>query len=59
MTEKQAPRQEKQPDTVDKGKKHYQKPSFRHERVFETLALACGKISSTQGNCRPGNRKTS
>jgi hypothetical protein len=24
-------------------KKRYQKPVFRYERVFETLALACGK----------------
>jgi hypothetical protein len=33
-----------------KNKKPYQKPAFRHERVFETLALACGKVA-TQGNC--------
>ncbi len=39
-------------------KKPYQKPSFRHERVFETMALACGKISPTQFQCR-FNRKTS
>jgi hypothetical protein len=25
-------------------KKMYVKPAFRHERVFETSALACGKI---------------
>ena len=29
----------------------YQKPAFRYERVFETMALACGKISATQGQC--------
>jgi hypothetical protein len=40
------------------GKKPYEKPSFRHERVFETMALACGKISPTQFQCR-FNRKTS
>ena len=34
------------------GKKPYQKPSFKHEKVFETMALACGKISATQGSCR-------
>lgn len=39
-------------------KKPYEKPSFRHERVFETMALACGKISPTQFQCR-FNRKTS
>jgi len=29
----------------------YQKPAFRYERVFETMALACGKISPTEGQC--------
>jgi hypothetical protein len=29
----------------------YQKPSFRHEKIFETMALSCGKISTTQGAC--------
>jgi hypothetical protein len=32
-------------------KKPYQKPSFKHEKVFETMALACGKISATQASC--------
>jgi hypothetical protein len=35
-----------------KDKKPYQKPAFRYERVFETLALACGKIGSTTPNCQ-------
>ena len=39
-------------------KKPYQKPSFRHERIFETMALACGKIDSTQQQCHL-NTKTS
>ena len=30
----------------------YQKPAFRYERVFETMALACGKINPTQGQCQ-------
>ena len=34
------------------GKLPYQKPAFRHEGVFETMALACGKISGTQAQCR-------
>jgi hypothetical protein len=25
-------------------KRPYRKPEFRHERVFETSALACGKV---------------
>jgi len=36
----------------------YQVPAFRFERVFETMALACGKISPTQSHCR-FNRKSS
>jgi hypothetical protein len=39
-------------------KKPYKKPSFRCERVFETQALSCGKISVTQKHCR-FNRKGS
>ena len=33
-------------------RKPYQKPSFKHEKVFETMALACGKISPTQASCK-------
>jgi hypothetical protein len=40
------------------GKKPYQKPEFRHEQVFETMALACGKVSRLQTTCR-FNRKNS
>jgi len=41
-----------------KGKKVYQKPSFRHEKVFETQALVCGKIAVTQQTC-VGQQKSS
>jgi hypothetical protein len=40
------------------GKKRYRKPEFQSEKVFETMALACGKISPTQLQCR-FNRKNS
>ena len=40
------------------AKKPYVKPEVRHERVFETMALSCGKISGTQGGCH-FNRKNS
>jgi hypothetical protein len=40
------------------AKKVYTKPSFQHEKVFETMALACGKLSSTQGSCK-FNKKSS
>jgi hypothetical protein len=33
-----------------KPKKTYQKPAFRYERVFETMALACGK-TPVGGRC--------
>ena len=39
-------------------KKPYEKPALRYENVFETTALACGKIQGTQGQCR-FNRKAS
>jgi hypothetical protein len=39
-------------------KRAYVKPAFRHETVFEVMALSCGKISGTSGPCAT-NRKTS
>lgn len=52
------PDQQKAPNTRNAAKKPYVKPAFRHEQVFETMALACGKISPTQSQCRT-NRKNS
>jgi hypothetical protein len=34
------------------AKKPYEDPAFRHERVFETMALSCGKMSATEFSCR-------
>ena len=34
------------------GKRPYLKPGFHHEPVFETMALACGKVQTTQNACR-------
>jgi hypothetical protein len=39
-------------------KKTYQKPEVRHEQVFETRALTCGKMQITQSGCH-FERKTS
>lgn len=39
-------------------KKPYHKPEVRHEKVFETQALTCGKVQTTQASCH-SNRKTS
>ena len=59
MTDDPAPRTKQQHlDNAGKTKKLYQKPAFRYERVFETLALTCGKISGTSANCN-NQRKTS
>lgn len=32
-------------------KKPYEKPQVRHERVFETMALSCGKVGNTTRAC--------
>ena len=43
---------------AEKRKRSYMKPDFQHEKVFETMALACGKLSTTQRQCK-FNRKNS
>jgi hypothetical protein len=59
MKDNRAPREEhQQPVNAGKGKKLYKKPAFRYERVFETLALSCGKISVSPPQCQ-FTRKTS
>ena len=46
------PTQATEAPRTDAGeRKAYVKPEFRHESVFETMALACGKISGTQAAC--------
>jgi hypothetical protein len=52
MTQNEATGEQKLPDSVGKGKKPYRKPSFRYERVFETLALSCGKLVGTGSLCQ-------
>jgi hypothetical protein len=46
------------PESGAKDRKPYVKPAFRHEQVFETMALACGKISGTQASCRTNRRNS-
>lgn len=41
-----------------RGRKPYVKPAYQREKVFETMALSCGKVQSTQGSCHQ-NRKNS
>ncbi len=40
------------------ARKPYQKPAVRYEQVFETSALICGKVQTTQRQCH-SNRKNS
>ncbi|HTT19159.1 MAG TPA: hypothetical protein VMG82_09450 [Candidatus Sulfotelmatobacter sp.] len=40
------------------AKKPYEKPTFRHEQVFVTTALSCGKLA-TQGTCQHGQASAS
>ncbi len=44
---------------LTRGRKPYQKPAFRFERVFETMALSCGKINATSLTCKNIGLKTS
>jgi len=36
---------------ADRPKRPYVKPAYESSAIFETLALACGKISATQAQC--------
>ena len=60
MTQPEEADRQPQREGVEPGaKKPYVKPEFRHEKVFETMALSCGKMQgSTQGQCH-SNRKAS
>jgi len=40
------------------AKRPYHKPEVRYEQVFETTALSCGKVQTTQGSCA-SNRSAS
>jgi len=51
-------RQREQPGRDSAVRKPYHKPAVRYERVFETSALSCGKVQTTQSGCHQ-NRKTS
>lgn len=52
------PDQQNAPSTRETAKKPYVKPAFRHEQVFETMALACGKINTTQRQCRVSRKNS-
>ena len=58
MVNDNAEPEDKQPIRQEQAKKPYIKPVFRFERVFETTALSCGKVSPTEFLCAH-NRKAS
>ncbi len=41
-----------------RARKPYERPAFAREQLFETMALSCGKVNPTSGQCR-GFRKSS
>jgi hypothetical protein len=60
MTEKNRPSADEEKSFSESrlnSKKPYRKPEFRFERVFETMALACGKIA-LQFQCRRRRRSS-
>jgi len=54
MTDKEKDRQ----DSSDQGKKAYTKPSVESEPIYETLALACGKLPGQGGVCNAAPRRS-
>jgi hypothetical protein len=40
------------------SKRPYKKPAFQYERVFETMALACGKIGATTAACKSSKKSS-
>jgi hypothetical protein len=46
------------PAQSQRKKQPYQKPVFRHETVFETSALVCGKINASTAQCRSNRKKS-
>jgi hypothetical protein len=42
----------------DAGKKPYAKPSVQSEPIYETLALACGKLPGQGGVCNAAPRRS-
>jgi hypothetical protein len=62
MTDKNRPNADEEKNALDSqqpGKRPYRRPEFRLEKVFETMALACGKIAPTMQSCRGTRRRSS
>jgi len=49
--------EKKKTATQEKGSKRpYKKPAFQHEKVFETMALSCGKLGGTSLACKTSKK---
>lgn len=57
-SDNQAVRESERKKNARANKKPYEKPAFQYEKVFETLALACGKMAGTSAQCQ-SQRKSS
>jgi hypothetical protein len=61
MTQKNRPPADEEKNALNSqqsAKKPYTKPAFRSEKVFETMALACGKIASQGFQCHHRRRSS-
>jgi hypothetical protein len=61
MTQKNRPPADEEKNALDRqqpGKRTYKKPEFRLEKVFETMALACGKLQGTVALCKHRRRSS-
>jgi hypothetical protein len=54
----QSKKQAEQSGGKTAGKKPYVKPSCASEPIYETLALACGKMPGQQGICHAAPRRS-
>jgi len=54
----QSKKQAEQGGAKTAGKKRYVKPSCASEPIYETLALACGKMPGQQGICHAAPRRS-
>ncbi len=52
------PSQKVSEESRTEPKRPYQKPAFRHEKIFETMALQCGKVQSTQWSCHSARKSS-
>jgi len=46
-------------DASQGGKRKYEPPEILSQEVFETTALACGKLPAQGGKCTGGGKKNS